>query len=168
MKLNCCWPLAIASNVTAELTRAPSGPAADALTEVPRPETSATVTFVRKLLPWNAPENVSGKRGPAAENTSMPFIVKPYVPLGPVLYVRLVTFTPSPVIGVMKSAPLSFVRANSVFTRSGISRISRGVSVNRVTSLQKGAGGAPRKQEPSEAPLGRNRSSTCTDASLGL
>ena len=58
--MNCCWPLAMASNVTAELTRAPSGPAADALTEVPRPETSATVTFVRKLLPRNAPENVSG------------------------------------------------------------------------------------------------------------
>ena len=74
--------------------------------------------FVRKFAPWNAPENVSGKRGPAPEKRSIPLIVKPYVPAGVVCYVRLVTFTACPAPVFTYSAPVMFWFPNIVPTMS--------------------------------------------------
>src|SRR5438093_13329435 len=85
MLLICVWPLLGLSNDTASVAIDPLGPMAVALTDVPRPETSVTDKLVRKFRPSNAPEKERGKRGPAAEKTSMPFMVKPYVPLLPLL-----------------------------------------------------------------------------------
>ena len=100
MPLICTFE-AYESKFTASLADEPSGVATLALTLMPRADTSVSDRFVRKFEPSNAPENVSGKRGPAAEKASMPFIVKPYVPLLALLYVRLVTFTLLPIAGVM-------------------------------------------------------------------
>src|SRR5437867_6355688 len=108
------WPLAGASNETASVAIDPFGPRAVALTDVPRPETSVNDRFVRKFRPSNAPENETGKRGPAAEKTSIPFMVKPYVPFAVLLYVRLVTLTPRPASGVTYSAPVLLGHRKSV------------------------------------------------------
>src|SRR6266545_12070 len=93
--LNCTFE-ANDSSMIALLADTPSDVAMFALTLMPRLPTLVNATLVRKFEPSNAPEKVTGKRGPEAEKTSMPFIVKPYVPLLALLYVRLVTFTPPP------------------------------------------------------------------------
>src|SRR5438477_8654162 len=98
--LICVWPEDGPLNVMASDALEPFGLAAVAATLVPRAETSVSIRFVRKLDPSNAPENVTGKRGPDAVNTSIPFIVKPNVPVAVLLYVRLVTLTLLPRAGV--------------------------------------------------------------------
>ena len=123
----------------------------------PRPLTSVARTFVRNPSPSSPAANETGKPAPIPAKTSTAPTDIPYVPVGALVYVRLVASIDRPISGVRRRAP----EPDSSWKRDA--RTSLFVTTALPASVTLASGTA--EAVPG---FGRNRTATVTGVRIGI